>query len=155
MTGGRLKRVAKHVCDDAFCFTYGDGLSDIDIGAELAFHRSHGRLATVAAVEPPGRFGVLTIEGDNRVSSFTEKPSDEIGWINGGFFVLDPGVLDYIDGDWTSWEAEPLSSLASANQLAAFHHSGFWQPCDTLRDKRALEELWSSGLAPWKTWSDA
>ena len=152
MTGGRLKRVAPYLGDETFCLTYGDGLSDLDIGAELAFHRSHGKLATVAAVQPPGRFGVLNIDGDSNVSSFEEKPSDEIGWINGGFFVLEPKVIDYIDGDSTSWEREPLSNLARDGHLAAFRHNGFWQPCDTLRDKRELEALWSRGTAPWRSW---
>lgn len=152
MTGGRLKRVAPYLGNETFCLTYGDGLSDIDIGSELAFHRSHGKLATVAAVQPPGRFGVLNIDGDSRVSSFEEKPSDEIGWINGGFFVLEPKVIDYIEGDSTSWEREPLSNLAHDGHLAAFRHSGFWQPCDTLRDKRELEALWSRNGAPWRSW---
>lgn len=153
MTGGRLKRVAPHLGGETFCLTYGDGLSDIDISAELAFHRSHGKLATVAAVQPPGRFGVLNIDGGQQVTSFEEKPSDEIGWINGGFFVLEPGVIDYIAADATSWEREPLANLATDGQLAAFRHSGFWQPCDTLRDKRELEALWSRGAAPWRSWT--
>lgn len=150
MTGGRLKRVAPYLGDETFCMTYGDGLSDIDITAELAFHRAHGKLATVAAVQPPGRFGVLNLDADKQVTSFEEKPSDEIGWINGGFFVLEPKVIDYIAGDATSWEREPLSNLARDGQLGAFQHSGFWQPCDTLRDKRDLEKLWNSGKAPWR-----
>lgn len=150
MTGGRLKRVAPYLGQETFCLTYGDGLSDINITAELEFHRQHGRLATVAAVQPPGRFGVLNIDAEHRVKSFEEKPSDEIGWINGGFFVLEPGVIPYIDGDATSWEREPLSNLACNGQLAAFHHTGFWQPCDTLRDKRELEALWVTGNAPWR-----
>jgi glucose-1-phosphate cytidylyltransferase len=150
MTGGRLRRVADFLGNETFCLTYGDGLSDIDISAEIAFHRSHGRAATVAAVQPPGRFGVLNIDSDDRVTSFTEKPRDEIGWINGGFFVLEPSVIDYIDGDSTSWEREPLTRLAEDGQLKAFLHRGFWQPCDTLRDKRELEQIWHSGNAPWK-----
>lgn len=150
MTGGRLKRVAPYLGNETFCLTYGDGLSDIDITAEIAFHKKHGKLATVAAVQPPGRFGVLNITKENEVASFEEKPSDEIGWINGGFFVLEPEVISYIDGDQTSWESAPLSNLAKDGQLAAFHHTGFWQPCDTLRDKRALEALWATGNAPWK-----
>jgi glucose-1-phosphate cytidylyltransferase len=150
MTGGRLKRVAPHVAGETFCLTYGDGLSDIDITAELAFHRKHGKLATVAAVQPPGRFGVLNIVGGGHVASFEEKPTDEIGWINGGFFVLEPKAIDYVAGDSTSWEREPLGRLARDGQLQAFHHHGFWQPCDTLRDKRELEALWSSGKAPWQ-----
>lgn len=152
MTGGRLKRVAPYLGDEAFCMTYGDGLSDIDISAELAFHKRHGKLATVAAVQPPGRFGVLAVEGDHTVSSFQEKPSDEIGWINGGFFVLEPKVIDYIAGDEISFEQEPLKNLARDGQLAAFEHTGFWQPCDTLRDKRELERHWAQGKAPWRVW---
>lgn len=149
MTGGRLKRVANYLGEDTFCMTYGDALSNIDITAEIEFHKKHGKIATVAAVQPPGRFGVLNISPDNQVTSFEEKPSDGAGWINGGFFVLEPGVIPYIDGDKTSWEREPLSNLAKEGQLSAFHHSGFWQPCDTLRDKRVLESLWASGAAPW------
>ena len=154
MTGGRLKRVRHLLGDETFCMTYGDGLSDIDIGAELSFHARIGRLATVAAVQPPGRFGVLGLDRDGAVTRFEEKPSDENGWINGGFFVLEPGVFDYIDNDATSWEREPLSRLASDGQLAAFTHRGYWQPCDTLRDKHELEALWSTGRAPWRIASD-
>ncbi|MNJ12652.1 Glucose-1-phosphate cytidylyltransferase [compost metagenome] len=150
MTGGRLKRVAPYLNNETFCLTYGDGLSDINISAEIEFHRQHGKLATVAAVQPPGRFGVLNIDEGNNVSSFEEKPSDEIGWINGGFFVLEPQVIDYIEGDSISWEREPLTNLASDGQLSAFHHHGFWQPCDTLRDKRELEALWANNKAPWR-----
>lgn len=152
LTGGRLKRVARFVEKETFCLTYGDGLADINITEEIRFHRQHGKLATVAAVQPPGRFGVLNINDQHRVTSFEEKPSDEIGWINGGFFVLEPPVIDYIAGDDTSWEAEPLASVAKDGELAAFRHSGFWQPCDTLRDKRELEKLWDYGLAPWRVW---
>lgn len=152
MTGGRLKRVAPYLGAEPFCLTYGDGLSDIDIGAEIAFHRRHGKLATVAAVQPPGRFGVLNIDKDRQVSSFEEKPSDEIGWINGGFFILDPEVIKFIEGDDTSWERAPLTTLAKEGELAAFEHKGFWQACDTLRDKRELEKLWNSGAAPWRVW---
>lgn len=152
MTGGRLKRVAPYLGNETFCMTYGDGLSNIDITAELAFHRKHGKLATVAAVQPPGRFGVLAVEDDGTVSSFQEKPSDEIGWINGGFFVLEPKAIDYIAGDETSFEQEPLKTLARDGQLAAFEHHGFWQPCDTLRDKRELEKHWAEGRAPWRVW---
>lgn len=148
MTGGRLRRVRQHL-GETFCLTYGDGLADIDITAELQFHRSHGKLATVAAVRPPGRFGVLNMGEDGAVTSFTEKPSDEIGWINGGFFVMEPAAIEYIAGDQTSLEREPLSDLARSGQLAAFQHTGFWQPCDTLRDKRYLEALWDKGGAPW------
>ncbi len=150
MTGGRLKRVAPYLDNETFCLTYGDGLSDINIRGEIEFHRQHGKLATVAAVQPPGRFGVLNIDAQNAVSSFEEKPSDEIGWINGGFFVLEPEVIKYIEGDSISWEREPLMNLAKDGQLAAFHHTGFWQPCDTLRDKRELEALWSVDKAPWR-----
>lgn len=153
MTGGRLKRVAEYLGDETFCLTYGDGLANIDITAEIAFHKLHGKLATVAAVQPPGRFGVLNINADHHVTSFEEKPSDEIGWINGGFFILEPSVIKYIEDDATSWERAPLTNLAKDNQLAAFQHSGFWQPCDTLRDKRELEFLWSQGNAPWRVWN--
>jgi len=152
MTGGRLKRVAKYLDDETFCLTYGDGVSNVDIGAELAFHRKHGKLATVLAVQPPGRFGVLNLDASQNVSSFVEKPKDEIGWINGGFFVLERAAIDYVDGDATSWEKEPLMNLARDGQLAAFRHGGFWQPCDTLRDKRELEALWHNGEAPWHVW---
>jgi glucose-1-phosphate cytidylyltransferase len=152
MTGGRLKRVAQYLDNDTFCLTYGDGLSDINISQEIDFHKSHGQLATVAAVQPPGRFGVLSINDECRVTSFEEKPSDEIGWINGGFFVLEPDVIQYIEGDHSSWEREPLMNIARDNQLAAFHHTGFWKPCDTLRDKRELDKLWASGNPPWKNW---
>ena len=148
MTGGRLKRVAPYLGSETFCFTYGDGLSDIDIKAEIAFHRKEGKLATVAAVQPPGRFGVLEIDGP-AVTKFREKPADEIGWINGGYFVLEPKVIDYIADDSSSWEGEPLFNLARDGQLAAFQHNGFWKPCDTLRDKREMELLWQTGNAPW------
>lgn len=151
MTGGRLRRVKDHL-DGTFCFTYGDGLSDIDITQEIAFHKAHGKPATVAAVQPPGRFGVLEIDEHKSVHSFKEKPSNEVGWINGGFFVLEPEVIDYIDSDQTSWEKEPLQRLAADNKLAAFHHRGFWKPCDMLRDKNELEALWAADKAPWKSW---
>lgn len=150
-TGGRLLRVAEYLDGDTFCFTYGDGLSDIDITAEIDFHRSRGTLATVGAVQPPGRFGALDIDG-GRITQFTEKPQGDGTWINGGFFVLEPGVLPYIAGDGTVWEREPLEALAREAQLSAFVHRGFWQPMDTLRDRTRLEELWQSGAAPWKTW---
>jgi glucose-1-phosphate cytidylyltransferase len=150
MTGGRVKRIRPYIGDETFCLTYGDGLSDIDITAELAFHRSHGKLATVAAVQPPGRFGVLNIGNHANVASFEEKPQDEIGWINGGFFVMEPSAIDYIDGDDTSLERAPLANLARDGQLMAFQHHGFWQPCDTLRDKRELQALWDANNAPWK-----
>ncbi|MGV1005654.1 MAG: glucose-1-phosphate cytidylyltransferase [Candidatus Nanopelagicales bacterium] len=153
LTGGRLKRVGDYVrADDVFCFTYGDGLSDVDIAASIAFHRQHGRYATVTAVLPPGRYGALDRAGD-QVTRFTEKPPGDGGLINGGFFVLSPEVLDYIDGDETAWEGSALAKLASDRQLMAFEHAGFWQPMDTLRDKNHLEELWDSGSAPWKCWS--
>ncbi len=152
MTGGRLKRVAAHIRnDEAFCFTYGDGLSDVNIGASIDFHRRHGRLATVTTVSPPGRYGAIEREGD-QVTRFVEKPPGDGGVINGGFFVLSPAVLDYIAGEQTSFEVEPLAALAANGQLMAFAHSGFWQPMDTLRDKNQLEHLWSSGDAPWKCW---
>jgi len=153
LTGGRLKRVAQYLGQDTFCLTYGDGLSDINLTAEIEFHRKHGKLATVAAVQPPGRFGILNIDNLNQVSRFEEKPSNEIGWINGGFFVLEPGVIPYIEGDKTSWEEAPLANLAKDRQLSAFHHTGFWRPCDTLRDKRELEGLWVKGRAPWSPWA--
>lgn len=152
MTGGRLKRVRPYLeNEEQFCFTYGDGLSDVDIGAQLAFHRNHGKLATVTAVLPPGRYGALERVGDS-VQGFTEKPRGDGGWINGGFFVLSPKVIDLIDGDATSWEAEPLAQLAKSDQLMAYEHSGFWQAMDTLREKNLLEDLWQSGRAPWKRW---
>ena len=151
LTGGRLKRVAKYVGDGDFCFTYGDGVADVDVGALTRFHRAHGKLATVTAVQPPGRYGALEMSGDD-VKGFIEKPQGDGGWINGGFFVLSPKVLDYIEGDSTSWENEPLVALARDGRLNAYHHRGFWQPMDTLRDKNHLEELWQSGRAPWKVW---
>jgi len=152
MTGGRLKRVAGYLKDeDAFCFTYGDGVANVDITASIAFHRAHGKLATVTAVLPPGRFGALAIEGD-AVRGFVEKPHGDGGWINGGFFVLSPKVIDCIADDNTSWELEPMTKLAADDQLYAFDHKGFWQPMDTLREKKLLEGLWDSGTAPWKVW---
>ncbi|MEO7325009.1 MAG: glucose-1-phosphate cytidylyltransferase [Dokdonella sp.] len=151
-TGGRLKRVAGYLDEDAFCFTYGDGLSDVDVAATIAFHREKRALATVCAVQPPGRFGALDINED-RITRFEEKPSGDGTWINGGFFVLERGVIDYIDGDDSAWERGPLETLAREHQLSAYRHSGFWQPMDTLRDKTRLEELWRSGMAPWKVWS--
>ncbi len=153
MTGGRLRRVRSFLeGQDAFFFTYGDGLSDIDIAAQLAFHRNHGRLATITAVQTPGRYGSLDIEDGSAVKGFVEKPTGEGGWINGGFFVMSPRVIDYIDGDGTSWERGPLEQLAREDQLRAFKHSGFWQPMDTLRDKNLLEDLWRSDKAPWRNW---
>ena len=152
MTGGRLKRVRDYLDPgQPFCFTYGDGLSDIDISAEIAFHKAHGKLATIAAVQPPGRYGALMMEGA-AVTGFQEKPPGDGAWINGGFFVLQPEVVDYIDGDETSWEMEPLGGLARDGQLVAYEHRGFWQPMDTLREKNHLESLWQSGQAPWKKW---
>jgi glucose-1-phosphate cytidylyltransferase len=152
MTGGRLKRVADYIKDqDAFCFTYGDGVSDVDIRASIDFHRRHGKLATITAVQPPGRYGALQRAGD-KVTGFTEKPRGDGGMINGGFFVLSPRCIELIEGDETSWESKPLTSLAESGQLMSFEHEGFWQPMDTLRDKNHLDELWASGTAPWKIW---
>jgi glucose-1-phosphate cytidylyltransferase len=152
LTGGRLRRVADYVCDqDEFFFTYGDGVSNVDLTEELAFHRRHGKLATVLAVQPPGRYGALQMEGTS-VRGFVEKPRGDGGLINGGFFVLSPKVIDLIDGDMTSWEGAPLAELAACGQLEAFRHDGFWLPMDTLRDKNQLEDLWSGGHAPWKVW---
>ena len=152
LTGGRLKRVVDYVKDEeAFCFTYGDGVADVNISELVAFHYSHGKSATVTAVQPPGRYGALKMEGD-AVKGFSEKPKGDGGWINGGFFVLSPACLDLIEGDLTSWEGSPLNKLAESNQLRAFEHAGFWQPMDTLREKNHLEELWQSGKAPWKVW---
>jgi glucose-1-phosphate cytidylyltransferase len=152
MTGGRLLRVAKYVeNEESFCFTYGDGVSDIDIGASISFHHAHGKAATLAAVFPPGRFGALDIQ-QGRVHSFREKPKGDGAMINGGFFVLSPKVLAEIRDDASVWEQEPLMRLAEQDQLMAFEHPGFWQPMDTLRDKHHLEDLWASGRAPWKKW---
>jgi glucose-1-phosphate cytidylyltransferase len=151
-TGGRLKRVAKYLKDEeAFCLSYGDGLANVDITASIAFHKAHGKLATVTAVRPLGRFGSLTLDGET-VRGFVEKPLGDGSWINGGFFVLSPMVIDTIAGDSTSWELEPMDKLAADGQMRAFVHLGFWQPMDTLREKNVLEELWSSGQAPWKVW---
>jgi glucose-1-phosphate cytidylyltransferase len=152
MTGGRLKRVAKYIeDDDAFCFTYGDGLSDINIAKEIAFHNAHGKLATVAAVMPPGRYGALEMQGE-KVTGFVEKPRGDGGMINGGFFVLSPKCIELIEGDSTSFEGEPLAKLAKSGQMMAYEHHGFWQPMDTLRDKNQLEQMWQSGQALWKVW---
>ena len=151
-TGGRLKRVAEYLKDEeAFCLSYGDGLANVDITASIAFHKAHGKLATVTAVRPLGRFGSLTLDGET-VRGFVEKPLGDGSWINGGFFVLSPKVIDTIAGDSTSWELEPMDKLAADGQLRAFVHLGFWQPMDTLREKNVLEELWTSGQAPWKVW---
>lgn len=152
MTGGRLKRIAPYLDDETFCLTYGDGVSDIDIRASIAWHKKHGKKATVTAVPSPGRFGILDIGAGGSVRSFREKPTEEMGKINGGFFVLEPSVIDYINGDETIWERDPLERLAADNELQAYAHAGFWRPMDTLRDKRQLEELWESGNAPWKVW---
>jgi glucose-1-phosphate cytidylyltransferase len=152
LTGGRLKRVAEHIVDEkAFCFTYGDGLSNLDIRGSIDFHFRHGKIATVTAVLPPGRYGAIERIGD-RVTRFAEKPRGDGGVINGGFFVLSPKCLDFIEGDETSWEGQPLVDLAERGEMMAYEHHGFWQPMDTLRDKNMLEELWSSGRAPWKVW---
>ena len=152
MTGGRLKKVSEHIKgEDAFCFTYGDGVSDINISDTIKFHKNHGKLATVSAVTPPGRFGILDLEGA-QVNSFIEKPRNEGGMINGGFFVLSPEVINYIADDSVVWEQFPLNQLANEGQLMAYRHDGFWQPMDTLREKVMLEELWATGNAPWKKW---
>jgi glucose-1-phosphate cytidylyltransferase len=151
-TGGRLKRVLPYVGDEDFCLTYGDGLADVDIGQLLEFHRAEGRLGTVTAVQPGGRFGALEVDG-GRVSEFREKPAGDGSWINGGFFVLSPRIGDYIDGDGTVFEQEPLRRLVADDQLSAYEHDGFWQPMDTMREKGQLEELWRTGSAPWKVWS--
>lgn len=151
MTGGRLKRVAPFVGDEDFCLTYGDGVGNINITKSIEFHRAHGRQATMTAVQPPGRFGALDLNG-NAVQNFLEKPHGDGGWINGGFFVLSPKVIDLIDGDDCIWERKPLEKLATTGELMAFQHDGFWQPMDTLRDKTYLEELWATGSAPWKIW---
>jgi glucose-1-phosphate cytidylyltransferase len=151
LTGGRIKRLAPFLGDDTFMLTWGDGVSDIDLRALLDFHRSHGKLATVTAVRPPARFGHMVFDGD-LVAEFSEKPQTAEGWINGAFFVLEPGVLDYIDGDDIQFEREPMERLAADKQLVAFRHDSFWQCMDTLRDKRLLEDLWKSGAPPWKCW---
>jgi glucose-1-phosphate cytidylyltransferase len=151
LTGGRLKRVSQYLDGDDFCFTYGDGVADIDVKALVAFHKQHGRFATVTSVQPPGRYGALETK-DDLVTGFMEKPKGDGGRINGGYFVLSPKVFDYIEGDNTSWETGPLEALAAEEQLAAYKHQGFWQPMDTLRDKNHLEDLWQSGNAPWKRW---
>ena len=153
MTGGRLKRILPYVQgEEMFCFTYGDGVSDVDINKSIEFHRSHGKAVTVTATQPTGKFGALEIQGDGEITEFTEKPKGDGRWVNGGFFVLSPKVADYIAGDDTSWEREPLEQLSRENEVRAFKHSGFWQPMDTLHDKHLLEDLWSTGKAPWKVW---
>jgi len=152
LTGGRLKRIKQYVeNEEAFCFTYGDGLADINITEEIAFHKQHGKLLTVTAVQPPGRYGALQMEGQ-KVTGFMEKPRGDGGLINGGFFILSPECLDFIEGDDTSWEGKPLTALANNGQMMAYEHKGFWQPMDTLRDKNQLEYLWETGKAPWKIW---
>jgi glucose-1-phosphate cytidylyltransferase len=153
LTGGRIKRLAPYVDNETFMLTWGDGVSDVDLKELLAFHKSHGKLATLTAVRPPARFGHLVFEGEN-VTQFSEKPQTMEGWINGAFFVLEPGVFEYIDGDDTQWEREPMERLAADGQLMAYRHTSFWQCMDTLRDKRLLEELWQSGNAPWKIWKE-
>jgi glucose-1-phosphate cytidylyltransferase len=150
-TGGRLSRVRPYLGGGTFCFTYGDGVADVDIGVLIAHHQQEGKQATLTAVQPPGRYGALHLEG-NAVSQFQEKPDGDNAWINGGFFVLEPSVLDLIEGDASSWEADILPQLAAANQLSAYRHPGYWQPMDTMRDRTRLEELWAKGQAPWKLW---
>jgi glucose-1-phosphate cytidylyltransferase len=153
MTGGRLRRVRQHLDNETFCMTYGDGVSDVNITELVAFHRKQGTLGTLTAVQPPGRFGAFTLEAeDTKVPHFREKPVGDGAWINGGYFVLEPGVLDYIDGDETIWERAPMEKLSQEGQLSAYKHFGFWQPMDTLRDKNVLEDHWHSGKAPWKMW---
>lgn len=153
LTGGRLKRVRSYVQDDeAFCFTYGDGVGNINITELINFHKSHGKLATLTATRPPGRYGALILDSKDQVEYFKEKPEGDGSWINGGFFVLNPNVIDRIDDDQTSWESEPLAGLAKDGELFAYKHSGFWQPMDTLREKIILNDLWNDGVAPWKTW---
>ncbi|WP_218422513.1 glucose-1-phosphate cytidylyltransferase [Stutzerimonas stutzeri] len=151
-TGGRLKRVREYLGDETFCLTYGDGVANVDVTRLIDFHRNHGKLATVTAVQPPGRFGALDLQGE-KVRGFQEKPLGDGGWINGGFFVLEPGVFDYIGGDGNIWEQEPMRRLAGDGQLMTHLHHGFWQPMDTLRDRNLLEEHWSNGQAEWKLWS--
>lgn len=152
MTGGRIKRIKPYINNETFCLTYGDGVGDVDIAKSISLHRSNKKLVTVTAVQPPARFGALDIKG-NKVRSFAEKPTGG-NWINGGFFIVEPKAIDYIDGDHTFWEREPLESIARKGQMVAYKHHGFWQPMDTLRDKMKLEELWSSKKAPWKVWKD-
>ena len=153
LTGGRLRRVRDYIGDETFCLTYGDGVADVDITASIEFHRNHGAEATMTAVQPAGRFGALVLhEGQTAVNAFNEKPDGDGAWVNGGFFVLEPSVIDRIEGDHVTWEQEPLRSLAADGQLMAYQHRGFWQPMDTLRDRQVLETLWASGAAPWKVW---
>jgi len=152
MTGGRVKRIREYVGDDTFMLTYGDGVSDVNVPELVAYHRQHGKLATVTTVQPSGRFGALDLDEGDGVRGFTEKPKGDGAWINAGFFVLEPKIFDYIDGDATILEKEPLEDLANQGELRAFKHAGFWQPMDTLRDKKLMEDLWKSGSAPWKLW---
>ncbi|HEY4900959.1 MAG TPA: glucose-1-phosphate cytidylyltransferase [Terriglobales bacterium] len=153
MTGGRLKRILPHVQDEEmFCFTYGDGVSDVDVGSLIEYHRRHGKTVTLTATQPTGKFGALEIQADGQITEFTEKPKGDGRWVNGGFFVLSPKVANYIADDETSWEREPLEQLSREGEVFAFKHSGFWQPMDTLHDKHLLEGLWSTGKAPWKVW---
>ncbi len=151
MTGGRLKRVKDYIGDEDFCFTYGDGVSDVNISALIEFHQQSGKLATITAAQPPGRFGAISFE-KNTVTQFQEKPNGDCAWINGGFFVLSPKVIDFIEGDQTIWEREPLEQLTAKGELQAWFHRGFWQPMDTMRDKTYLEQLCADGKAPWKVW---
>ena len=151
MTGGRLKKIKEYVQDDTFCFTYGDGVSDVNISDLIEYHKKQNTIATLTSVQLPGRFGTIDIS-ENKITNFREKPTGDGNWINGGYFVLEPSVFDYLKNDTTVWEREPLERLAKENQLSAFKHNGFWQPLDTLRDKNQLEELWNNGKAPWKTW---
>jgi glucose-1-phosphate cytidylyltransferase len=154
MTGGRLKRVIEYLKgEESFCFTYGDGVGDVNIRETIAFHKKHGKLATLTATRPPGRYGALKFGTDNIVENFQEKPDGDGSWINGGFFVLNPSVIDYIEGDDTSWEEGPLKKLANDGELMAFKHEGFWQPMDTLREKMMLNKLWMDNQAPWKLWA--
>lgn len=153
MTGGRIKRVREYIGDDTFCLTYGDGVADVNVTELIEFHRAEKTLATLTAVQPPGRFGAISLSsGQNRIRQFQEKPTGDGAWVNGGYFVVEPAAIDQIDEDATSWEQEPLSRLARSQNLSAFRHSGFWQPMDTLRDQQYLESLWSQGDAPWKIW---
>ncbi|MFN5466304.1 MAG: glucose-1-phosphate cytidylyltransferase [Cyanobacteriota bacterium] len=152
LTGGRLARVQEYVGTETFSLTYGDGVSDVNIRELIDFHAKGGKLATVTAVQPPGRFGLLDLDGESEVKGFQEKPEGDGGWINGGFFILEPGVFSYLHGDETVWEQTPLKELASSGQLQAYKHQGFWQPMDTLRDRQLLEDLWRAGRAPWKVW---
>ncbi len=152
-TGGRLKRVQNEIQNSTFCMTYGDGLSDISLDQLLITHKQSSKLATVTAVQSPGRFGALSLENDGQVSSFHEKPKGDVGWINGGFFVLEPSIFTYIDNDGTAWEDKPMKQLCNLGQLGSYQHNGFWHPLDTLRDRFYLEELWESGYPPWKIWS--